>query len=237
MTDPGTAVDRAEPGRATRWGVMAGVAKAGLEDLWWVDQVTNDPAWVRRASLVRTLPILVPYLILGFLTGNWGFILGALIGLVVVRFVAVGWRDERVAASTRDLHGIGRKRSGFADWSPGLYAGFNAAMVVAVLGLFVLVIDWIDSSDGPGGPDVLLGTVDCVAGDGTLDFDVLAFNRTGAPQRVTIDFRYVEPLGNVVTVPTVATITPDGRQEVVATVAVDVSQGCFGTGASVRAGS
>lgn len=117
---------------------MTGMAKADLEHLWWVDDVTNDPAWVRRVGRLRMLPVLIPYALLGF----------------------------------------------------------NAAMLV--VGVTVAVVSRLDDP-AEVSQKVFVGIVDCVAG-GTLDFDITVFNRT----------------------------------EVVASVEVDASQGCFGTGATVR---
>lgn len=232
MTGPGTSVERAGPSRGVRWGVQFGWGKAGLEDLWWVDQVTSDPAWVRRAARYRMLPVLIPYAVIGVVTGNWAFLVGAAVGVGIVQFLARDWAAARTARAIRNLHGIGDKRSFWADWPASLYFGFNLAVLVVVIGILAVVMARVGDSDDS--PAVSVGAVGCVATDGTLEFDALAFNRTSAPQRVTIDFRYVESLGTVVTVPAIATITPDGRQEVVASVEVDADQGCWGTGATVR---
>lgn len=148
------------------------------------------------------------------------------------------WMARRHARGIRNLHGIGDKRSFWADWPASLYLGANVCLIVMILGIFAVAVGWIGDIDDRQ-PKFAVGfNVDCSVVDTTMQFEAHVHNPTDAPQRVQVDFRYVEAFGgDIVTVPTIVTLSPGTWQEVAGTTEVDAGQGCFGVGASVTAAS
>lgn len=238
MTSPGPSLERPEPSRATRWGVISGLSKADLEDLWWVERVTDDPAWVRRTTWWRTVPQLAVYAVVSVAFGSYEFLLGASIAFGAFALFGRDWLARRHARGVRNLHGIGDKRSFWADWPASLYFGFNVAMIVMIIGVFAVAVGWIGDVEDREPNFAVSFNVDCDIVDTTMQLEAHVHNPTDAPQRVQVDFRYVEAFGgDIVTVPTIVTLSPGTWQEVVGTTEVGDGQGCFGVSASATAAS
>lgn len=225
MTEADTTIDRDEPRFWTRLGVLTGFGKAGLDDLWWVEKVTEDPSWQQRAVLARAVPQLSVYGVAAMAFDTPGFFAGACIGMVGIYAFRGGWLARRVGRATRNLHGIGDKRSFWADWPASLYTGFNVAVLVAVLGLAFVVVRTVDDRDS--GPDFAVGPlVGCARSGDQLDLSAQVRNPTGAPQRVAVEFRYADETVVDVLASVVVTLSPDTWQEVVTTSDVTSGEGC-----------
>lgn len=232
-TTPPTGVS--EPGPLTQLGVQAGLMKVELEHLQWLDRVTQDRAWLQRASWLRVVPMLAAYCIVGLITESWGFLLGALIAVIGLQMAFGDWIRRRAATSIRNLHGIGDKRSFWADWPAGLYLAVNLALVVMVLGLGVLVLRAVD--DGTDDLDVFVGPVACrAADDGNRFVEVAVGNSRDEVVAVIVTFSDVASGGDgAVEVEAPATLGPTVGQTVEAVMpAIGTSEGCAGITATVR---